>query len=234
MSNLKDSILGNKYFSWLQIFTNWLMQGIMHADKSEKAYKILFTVFFWIFFFSILFFVLELPLYISLFLGFIIAHTINWFVNCNFYVLFVHRMKWFKTTKPDLFNQLYAIQSRLENLSNKDWVLYSVSHGGICKGTLNKHSDIDVSLIRKPGFKNLISAIIFYVKEKKYSDFKGVPLDIFICDTPENCIERSKRQKNPIVLFDPNDEVDNYYLDKLKISIAEAQVLNGESPSKNS
>ncbi|GEM_PF-712023 len=233
MSSFIDNILNNKYFSWLQIVSNWLMQGILHADKSEKLYKILFTIFFWILFFIVFFSVMKTSLLISLILAFIIAHTLNWFVNCNFYVLFVHRIKWFKTTKPDLFNQLYAIQSRLENLSNKNWVLYTVSHGGICKGTLNKHSDIDVSLIRKPGFKNLISAILFYIKEKKIADLKGVPLDIFICDTPENCIERSKRQKNPIVLFDPNDEIDNYYLDKLKISIAEAQVLNGESPSKN-
>ncbi len=232
MSNLKDSVLENKYFSWLQIFTNWLMQGILHADKSEKAYKILFTVFFWIVFFSIFFFFFNLPLYRNLFLSFVIAHTINWFVNCNFYVLFVHRIKWLKTTKAELFNQLYEIQDRLEKLPNKDWLLYSVSLGGICKGTLNKHSDIDVTLIRKPGFRNLVSAIIFYVKEKKYADFKGVPLDIFISDTPENCIQRSNRQKNPIVMIDHRNTIDTYYPDKLSLSIKEAQILNGEKQKK--
>jgi len=228
MSSLKDSILYNKYLSWLQFFSNWLMQGILHADKSEKAYKILFTIFFWVIFFSILYFGFNISIYRSIFFAFIIAHTINWFINCNFYVLFVHRMKWLKTTKPELFDQLYDIQDRLEKISNKDWLLYSVSLGGICKGTLNKHSDIDVTLVRKPGFKNMISAIIFYVKEKKYADFKGVPLDIFICDTPENCIKRSKYQKNPIVMIDHENEVDVYYPDKLSLSIEDAQVLNGE------
>ncbi len=228
MSNLKDSILENRYFSWLQIFTNWLMQGILHADKSEKAYKILFTVFFWIIITCVLFFGLSWKLNRSLFLGFVIAHTINWFINCNFYVLFVHRIKWLKTTKSELFNQLYDIQERLEKLPNKDWLLYSVSLGGICKGTLNEHSDIDVTLIRKPGFRNLIHSIIFYVKEKKYADLKGVPLDIFISDTPENCIQRSKRQKNPIVMIDHENKIDVFYPDKLSLSIEEAQILNGE------
>ncbi len=228
MSNLKNSILENKYFSWLQIFTNWFMQGISHADKSEKLYKIFFTIVFWILFFSISFFGFNIPFYKSLFLSFIVAHTLNWFVNCNFHVLFVHRMKWLKTSKPELFNQLYEIQDRLEKEQNKDWILFTVSLGGICKGTLSEHSDIDVSLIRKPGFKNLVSAIIFYVKEKMYADLKGVPLDIFICDTPENCIQRSKGQKNPIVMIDHENVIDTYYPDKLSLSIKEAQILNGE------
>jgi len=232
MKKLIESILYSKYFSWLQFPSNWLMQGIFHADKSERLYKILFTVFFWILLFVTLFFGFELSILYSLIFGFIIAHTLNWFVNNNLFVLLVHRIKWFKTSKKDLFNQLYAIQDRLENESNKDWIMYSVSLGGICKGTLNKHSDIDVSLIRKSGFKNMIKAIVFYVKEKKYADLKGVPLDIFICDSPENCIERSKYQKNPIVMLDHENQVDRFYPDKLSISIEEAMILNGELPLK--
>jgi hypothetical protein len=228
MEKFKKYILNNKYFTWLQLFSNWLMQGIFHADKTEKTYKILFTAVIWIVLFVILFFNFNMTFTKSLFYSFLIAHTINWFVNNNLYVLLVHRMRWLKTTKPDLFNQLESIQNRLEKIPNKEWILYCVSHGGICKGTLNSHSDIDVSLIRKPGFKNMIHAIIFYVKEKKYADIKGVPLDIFICDTPKNCIDRSKGQKNPIVLLDHEDRVDDFYPDKLKISIEEAKILNNE------
>lgn len=229
MSKLISSILNNPYLSWLQVISNWIMQGIWNADISEKIYKIMFTLIFSLLFFQLFHTGLDWSFYRSLFVGFFIAHTLNWLINCNLFVLFVHRIKWLKTDKPALFNQLYTIQNRLENLNDNSWILYSVSHGGICKGTLSQHSDIDVSLIRKPGFKNLVSSIIFYVKEKKYADFRGVPLDIFICDSPENCIERSKGQKNPIVIFDPNAKVDNYYPEKLKISIAEAQVLNGDT-----
>lgn len=228
MSNLKDIIFSNKYLSWIQIFTNWLMQGILHADRSEKIYKIGFTVFFWVLSFALLVLQSDFSIVKSVFFGFIIAHSINWIINNNLYVLLVHRMKWLKTTKYDLFNQLSTIQHRLQDITDKDWILYSVSHGGICKGTLNSHSDIDVSIIRKPGLKNMIHAILFYVKEKKYADIKGVPLDIFICDSPENCIERSKRQKNPIVLLDHENVVNIFYADKLSMSIDEAKVLNGE------
>ncbi|MET2984887.1 hypothetical protein [Aureibaculum conchae] len=233
MKKIIENILYSKNFSFLQFPSNWLMQGIFHADKSEKLYKILFTVVFWAILFLILFYGFNITIVKSLIFGFMIAHTLNWFVNNNLFVLIVHRIKWFKTTKKDLFNQLYDIQERLEQESSKGWLLYSVSLGGICKGTLSEHSDIDVSLIRKPGFKNMVKAIIFYVKEKKYADLKGVPLDIFICDSPENCIVRSKYQKNPIVMLDHENEVDTYYPEKLSISIEEAMILNGERPLKN-
>ena len=232
MSKLKDAILGHKYLSWLQLFTNWLMQGIYHSDKSERLYKSLFTIFFWIILFLILFFLVGLSLTTSLILGFIGGHTVNWVINNNLFVLLIHRMRWLKTTKSALFNQLESIQKRLEKTSNKDWLLFSVSHGGICNGTLNQHSDIDVTLIRKPGLKNMIKAILFYVKEKKYADVNGIPLDIFICDSPEDCIKKCGGQKNPIVLLDHNNQVDIYYPDKLKMTIDEAKVLNGEVPSK--
>ena len=52
-------------------------------------------------------------------------------------------MKWFEINKISLFNHLFDIQKRLLKLKNKDWILYCVSHGGICNGTLNKYSDID-------------------------------------------------------------------------------------------
>lgn len=226
MMDLKKDILHNDKFSWLQFASNWLMQGIYLADWSEKLYKIFFTLFFWTISFIIFFEQLNFSFAKSVIMGFLFGHTLNWFINNNFFVILVHRIKWLKTSKIALFNHLSAIQGRLEKMPNKEWLLYSVSLGGICNGTLNEHSDIDVILIRKPGFKNLIKAIVFYVKEKKYADIAGVPLDIMICDTPQDCINKSKNQKNPIVLLDPNNQVNTYYPDNLKMSIVEAKKLN--------
>jgi len=227
MSSFKDKLLGSHYFSWLQIFTNWLMQGIFHADRSERNYKIFFTLFFSFLIFGIFYYSTK-QIHILYFLySLLISHSVNFFLNCNLSVLFIHRIKWFKTNKKDLFKHLLSIQSRLDTTQDKDWILFCVSHGGICNGTLNSHSDIDVSIVRKPGFINLIKAIIFYVKEKKIADLNMVPLDIFICDSPENTISRSNFQKNPIVLLDHNNIVDKFYKDKLKMSLDEAKILNG-------
>lgn len=229
MKKIKELILENKYFSWLQFFSNWLMQGIFHADKSERLYKIMFSFVFGIIFSWFFMNFLQWNSFSSVVIGFTLAHTLNWVINNNLFVLIVHRIRWFKTSKKTLFDHLYSMEERLNKINEDDWLLYSVSLGGICNGTLNVHSDIDVSLIRKPGFKNMVKAIVFYVKEKKIADLHGVPLDIFICDSPENCIVRSKYQKNPIVLSDQNNAVDLFYPDKLSITIKEAMVLNNYS-----
>jgi len=226
MKRVKKIILENKYLSWLQFFSNWLMQGIFHADLSEKLYKVTFTLFFSVLFFFIHKFYYGLPLSKNILISFFYAHSINWIINCNFFVILVHRIKWLKTSKVRLFEHLTSIQYRLKNMSNKQWLQYSVSHGGICEGTLNNHSDIDVTLIRNPGFKNMILAILFYVKEKKYADIKGIPLDIFISDSPNDCIKKSKGQKNPIVLFDPQDKVKFFYPYNMIMNIQEAMTLN--------
>jgi hypothetical protein len=135
-------------------------------------------------------------------------------------------MRWFKTNKVALIEYLESMQARLIQTDDTSWLSFCVSHGGICNGTLNDHSDIDVSIVRKPGFLNLMKAIIFYVKEKKRADFNKIPLDIFICDSAENTMIRSNFQNNPIILFDENNLIDEFYGVNQKMSLRDARILN--------
>lgn len=226
ISFLKEKILQNKHLIFLQFFTNWIFQGIFHADFSERNYKILFTLSITAIICLVYFLKTDNINLVNFSISFIIAHSSNWIINCNFFVLLVHRTRIKKISKNKLFNHLIFIRNRFSKLKNRDWILYCVSHGGICNGTMNEHSDIDISIIRKPGIINFIRSIFFYVKEKKIADYKGIPLDIFICDTPENCIERSGYQNNPVVIFDSNNQIDRYYPQNNKITIEESILLN--------
>lgn len=216
-------MISNKYLNNLQIITNCVCQGIGHADKTERLYKIFFSLFAWLICTLIFNYTLDLSLKFSIITGIIVGHSLNWLINCNLSVLFIHRLKWWKTNEHKLIDHLESIQKRLQG---ENWLLYSISHGGICRGSLDKYSDIDVSLIRKPGIKNAILAILFYIKEKKIADIKGIPMDIMIVDNPEDCIVKSNYQKNPVVLYDPNDMIDVYYPSNEKITIDEARKLN--------
>lgn len=222
MERIKNIILKNKYLSWILIFTNWFFQGIHLGSRIEAIYKVLFTIFFWIVFILLFVLIFQVPFEYSILYAFLIAHTLNWLVNCNFFVIFIHRIKWIKIPTIKLFNYLYEIQSRL---NNKHWLLYATSSGGISRGTMNHHSDIDISLVIKPGIVNAIKAILFFVKEKKRADFKGIPLDIFISETPQQSISRSNGQENPVIIADAHDTISDFY--KQKMTIEEAQELNG-------
>ncbi len=222
MKRLKKIIEGNKNLSWIFIFTNWFYQGIPQSDKTEKIYKISFTIF-WGGMFSFLFVKANHinNLEFNLILGLISSHTLNWLVNNNLSVIFVHRIKWLKISKKRLFNHLYSIQRRLQN---KNWILFAISLGGISRGTMSVHSDIDVNIIRKPGTLNGIYAVLFAAIERKRADFHGVPLDIIISDSFEDCIVKTDGQKNPVIMYDSNEMISKYYKDKM--TIKEAQKFN--------
>ena len=221
MQGIKATIRDNKWLSWLLVVSNWLFQGILHSDKTEKLYRVSFTLIFWISFSLIFFYSTDLATPAIIVIGFFIGHTLNWIVNGNFYSLIIHRLKLTSLSKNNLFDYLNRFEKKIQK---ETWVLYAASFGSICRGALKDSSDIDISIVRRPGLKNAIKSLIFSVKEKKYADIKGIPLEIYISDTPENSISRFLAENNPVVLFDPENSISKYYKDKL--SLSEAMKLN--------
>lgn len=219
MKGIKNKIRERWYLRWILLFSNWVFQGILRADKTEQIYKIGFTLFFSFFFYFI--FDSYLDSQFDLLLSFISGHSLNWIVNGNFYVIFIHRLLIVKLSKKDLFDYLGLLRNKLENV---DWVLYSASFGSICGGKLKDSSDLDVSIVRKPGLKNAIKSIWFALREKKIADFKRIPLEIYISDTPENSINRFKAETCPVILYDKGDVLKNYY-DKT-MNLEEAREIN--------
>ena len=125
-------------------------------------------------------------------------------------------------SKENLFEYLERFEKRIVK---EDWVLYAASFGSICRGELKDSSDIDISMVRKPGLKNGVKAILFSVKEKKYADLKKIPLELYISDSPEDSVKRFAAERNPVVLLDKSNVIERYYSEKL--SLQEAKQLNG-------
>ena len=221
MKGIKKKIRDNKYLNWLLLFSNWLFQGIPNSDKTEKVYKILSTLVFGVLIFFGLYSIGTLSITKIFIISLFIAHTFNWFINGNITILLIHRLLLVKFSKQDLFIYMEKLN---EKTKKENWILYAASFGSICRGDLKDSSDIDISIVRKPGFKNALKSIWFALKEKKVADFKGIPLEIYISDTPENSKQRFAAEQNPLVIHDPDNTIDNYYEDKL--TIAEAKVLN--------
>lgn len=221
MRGIKKVIRDNKNLNWILIVSNWFFQSIINADRTEKIYKISFTVIFWLIFYLILSNLLSYSTIIIVCFSFFLAHSLNWIINGNFYNLIIHRLLLDQISKKDLFNYLVDLEKKLKD---QNWILYAASFGSICNGNLKDSSDVDISIVRKPGIKNAISSIIFSIKEKKYADFKKIPLELYISDTPENSIKRFGGEKNPVVVYDPEKIINTYYDEKL--SIDEARKLN--------
>jgi len=222
VKGFKDKLRQNAYLRWILLFSNWLFQGILHADKTEQIYKLLFTIISWVGFFLLLHNTFNYSIIWSIFFGFLFGHTLNWVINGNFYSLLVHRLYLSKLTKKELFIYLHNLSNRLQD---KSFILYCASFGSICNGNLNESSDLDISLVRKPGFLNGLYSIIILIRERKLADFNGIPLEMFLSDSPNNSRSRFSNEQNPVVIYDPDNIINNYYSQKL--SLTQAKSLNG-------
>ena len=222
MKGLKRKIRDHKVLRYLLILSNWLSQGIHNSDRTEKMYRILFTIIFWFLFFSLFRNRTEWSDSFLLSICFLIAHTLNWILNGNIHLLLVHRLMIKKVSKEAAFSYIDGLEERVKG---KDWVQYTVIFGSIARASFHGSSDLDVSIVRKPGLRNAFCSLAFTIKEKKLADFNSIPLELYISDSPENSIRRFGAEDTPLVISDPEDILGRYY--KKQISINEARLING-------
>lgn len=221
MKGFRNTLRMNPYLRWVLVISNWLFQGIPNSDRTEKAYKIIFSLLLSGIIFVFLNGYFQISLLRALASGIFIGHTINWLVNGNFSNIIIHRLFLATVDKRSIFDYLESLSERLKNTTS---IIYATSHGSICNGNLKPSSDVDVALVRNKGFIHGLSALYFVVRERKIADWKGIPLEIYLMDSIDAAINRFKNEDNPVVLYDPHNIIDRYY--KSKLSISQAKELN--------
>ncbi len=219
MKGLKKKIRDNKILRWGLIFSSIIAQGIRHADKTEKMYRIIFTIIS-----SSIIYLLypyDIAQFEKIIFSILIGHFINFLVNCNVFVIIIHFLMVVKLRKDRAFSYLYDMRDKL---INQDWIEYSVVFGSISRGNIKPSSDIDISIVRKKGVINGFKSIYWSIIYKKIAELKAIPLELYISDSKENSIERYSYESIPVILTDPQSIVHNYYENVL--SIEEAQKIN--------
>ncbi len=213
MKRLKKEIRDRWYLRWILVWSNWLFQGIIHLDVTEKLYRISFTLISS----ATVYYSLKLSILISL----IIGHTLNWIINGSIYPILIHRLLIYKTKKKELFKYSEELRKRL---LSQDWILYAASFGSICRGELKDSSDLDISIVRKPGLRNALKGLWFIIKEKKKGDISKIPLEMYLNDKPETSIKRFKAENNPVIMYDKNNIIKKYY--EVQLTLNDAKKLN--------
>lgn len=172
---------------------NWIFQGILYMDRTERIFKILFDVTLTLIFGNILSYLI--PIYVSILLGFTISHTINWLFNNNLFGLF----KTFgniRTPKEKFEEYLERLKQNVEKEAS---IVWAGVYGSLVRGEFKETSDLDVRLIRKPGLINGVKACIFVMRERSWATFNRFPLDIYVGDNFE-FLKKMREEENPLVL----------------------------------
>jgi len=208
MDGIKEKIREKWYLRWILICTNWVAQGIINADKTEKIYKISFSLFFTLILYFLLSALYPLPVAYSIMISFIIAHTLNWFINGNISTILLHRMFIGKLNKEKAFFYLKDLSLRLEN--NNSIVTCAV-FGSIARGELKPSSDIDITFVRTPGFLNAIKSIFFMITEKYRTNVKLIPIEAFLVDSIGYMKKRYRSDEIPIIIKDISHCFSKFY-----------------------
>lgn len=176
------------------IFMNWTFQGILYADKTEKAFRVTVDIILTMFFASLI------PIsnnYIDLFVSFLISHSLNWIFNGQLFVLAKNVTK--ISNNPQ---KIISYANKLKERSAKEKSINCMLlYGSLVRGEINPTSDLDVRIIRKPGILNGLRACIFGFKERSRALFHQFPLDMYVVDSPKHLL-KMRSDEEPLVLYD--------------------------------
>lgn len=212
-SSIHYKILEFKYLplqfrKLILVSMNWLCQGILYMDNSEKLFKALLTLVPSFILFNV--FVNFLPFMNSVLLSFLISHTLNWTFNGQIFVL----LKNIKLTKTDANLFIKYLNSLQSKVNREKSILSVAAYGSLSRNQIKETSDLDVRIIRKKGIINGIRACIFVFIERKWAFINKFPLDVYLLDDTTGL---AKLDEQPTVLYDPLDTLKDYYKSKVII-----------------
>jgi len=194
MKGWRNTIRQHKVLRWILLFSNWFFQGIWNSDVTEKVYKVSFTAIFTV----AIFFLFKInSIGLNFIIALLIAHTLNWLVNCSVSGVFIHRLLLWKVTKEKTFNYLDGLKKKIDKT---DVICFCAVFGSIARGELKESSDVDVGFLRKPGFYNAFKGLYFITLERLRTNITGIPFEGYLVDSIEKMVTRFENEQTPVVL----------------------------------
>jgi predicted nucleotidyltransferase len=184
-------------FKAVVILTNWVFQGLLYADRTERAFKIILDITLTV----VLFFAIPLPnAIIRLEIAFLISHTFYWIFNGQLFAL----AKNFGVVHNEP-QRIIDYANEIKERATKEKSIACVAvYGSLSREEIKSTSDLDVRIIRKTGFINGFNACMFGFRERNMALFNKFPLDLFVVDSPKHLLNM-RSDEIPQLLYDPNN-----------------------------
>ena len=199
----KAKIGGN--FLWKNLIKNWLHQGVTYMDRTELYVRIIYELILVIGLCSVINYYFSIfSLLQSLVLAFLIAHTLNWLFNANFWALIVFASPGMKNRGSEkTINYLKQLKIRIQDDKS---ISSALIFGSISRNVWHERSDIDVRFVREPGMRNIIPAAFSTMRERFLAFLYKQPLDLFLVDHIHS-LEKMRDDESPFIVFNRNNEI---------------------------
>jgi len=174
---------------------HWLFQNIWATDHTEQLFKFATDAILTVLFYFVL--IQYFSFIAAVILSWSIAHTINFLFNGQIFGV----LKNWGNIKHDLDEIEQYINSMKNRIRTEPSLYWAAIYGSLSRGELKSTSDLDVRVIRYPGFINGLKACIFVARERTRAHVKQFPLDILLLDSPR-LLKRLRADEPPIVIYD--------------------------------
>ena len=189
---------------------NWLHQGFRYMDSTEKLGRAIIELAEIILLLLILAGISDRSFLnvLSIAIAAVLVHTINWIVNSNWWALMLFAFPGLNNPGESVTcSYLNRMAQRLKRSSCISGVLI---FGSVARKAWHNRSDIDIRLLRKPGFPNNVFAFFIMTRERFLAFCSAQPIDMFLADDSA-FLEKMREDETPIFLLKRDKHLEQAY-----------------------
>lgn len=158
------------------LLSHWIFQGMLYMDPSERWFKLGIDLGITILVGSIL--TMRFSRESAFLMAFVLAHTLNFLFNGHLWATL--RYYGMAGLNYDKFENYHRELSK--RLYSESSVVYAAVYGSLVRDEWGHQSDLDIRLVRSPGFMSCMRACIFVLLERTRALLSAFPLDIYVLD----------------------------------------------------
>lgn len=183
-------LLRNRWLSWP---IPWTFQSLLYMDRTDRLVKVGLDVAGTALGWLVLRWVVGDVL--AAIVALLVAHTVNWLLNGSPFVYF----RYFWNVRCDQADVLAVLDRMRDEGRRQPSLLGAFAFGSAARGELQKGSDLDIVLLRRPGLTNGLRAACFAARQRTRAAMRAFPLDLYVADSPAFW---EKMNESAVVLFD--------------------------------
>jgi predicted nucleotidyltransferase len=195
---------------WWNLPRGWAHQGFFYLDRTQRLGRVVFEIVPTLILAGLIATVGKVPLSsVGLWVGSLgMAHTLNWVCNGNWWAGMLFAFPGLRNPgERATRDYLHRMAGRLEN----DHAISGVMiFGSVCRGQWHDRSDLDVRLLRRPGWRHGIAGVLILSRERLIALLARQPLDIYLADGIP-FLRKLRPDEQPIFLKKDDPRLDEAY-----------------------
>ena len=164
----------------VEVAIHWTMQGMLYADPTERRFKLFLDALLTTT--GGLLLSTRWPKEIAWPAAFLVAHTLNFLSNAQLYAL-LRNYGFISHSYQEFEAYVQQLRKRAER---EDSLRSTIIYGSLSREAWSPSSDLDLRIIRHPGFINGVRSCWFLLRERSRALINGFPLDAYVLDSTDS------------------------------------------------